>query len=240
MAIGPHPFGDGRRGIMVIDPRNLSRRIARMKQLGFTDVFLPRNVVDGDGVILYTTTKNDLQTVKDATLFPAMWFVPEKDQTAKAFTTTVLGTIDQLAPNGITTELNIEMADEKLSGFVTSTIGYIRAKRKGLRLRINIAPFKARFMPAIFFTTDPQLYLCEQAYFGNMEGLASVDDVRRDMVDSNIPVDKGSVCFAGACEYPESDFEGRLPAIPAMSIREIRRGTVFQDDLLAEVGVLPA
>lgn len=240
MPIGPHVFGDNRRGIIVIDPRNFQRRKAKIKELGITDVFLPRNVVDGNGVLLYTTTKTDFQIVRNAELYPALWVAPEPGSTSMAFAARTLQDISDLMPTGGAVELNIEMADDKLYAFIDNTVRLIRIKRRLLRMRINIAPFKAKFLPLDRILADPQLFVCEQAYFGNMDGIASVDDVRRDFIDNGIPVDKGAICFAGACESPESSIIGRSPTLPAISIRQMRKGQIFQDDLLAEVGVLPA
>lgn len=236
MSVGSHVFGDGRLGLWIINPQNLPGRLPAIKAFAggqITDLFLPRDVRDGNGQIVYVTTKADMQLARDAGFFAHLWTTPH-GLAATAYATQTLADIARLSPGAV--ELNVEVADAQLESFLRSAVGTIRAKKPNLRLRLNIAPFKARFLPLDLLVSDPQLYVVEQTYFGNMDGRASEDDVRLDLTAAGVPEHKGSVMFgAHVSPWPGAP---RVPALPALAIRRVRRGSIYQDDLMADAGLL--
>jgi hypothetical protein len=139
-------------------------------------------------------------------------------------------------------ELNIEVAD--LVPYTRQVVAKIRKTKPNLRLRINVQPLKGGLLKAMadVFAVDPHLYVIAQCYYGNMDGRASEADVLLDLLDAGIPAAKCSVMY-GAANYdpfgvPVPDISQRMPTLPAMMIRRLRRGSVYSDDLMAEVGLI--
>lgn len=225
MEIGPHVFGDNRLGLWIVNPQNLRGRLSAIRSFAggqITDLYLPREA-----------SRDDFKVVREGSLFAHLWVAPH-GRPAATFAAETLKDISSLKPGAV--ELNIEVPDAEIHEFVSESVTRIRASRKSLRLRVNIAPFKARFLPVSLFGVDPHLYLIEQSYFGNMDGRASEDDVRRDMLGAGIPEEKGSVMYAAHCS-PEQG-KPRVPALPSLKHRRLYRGSIYQDDLMADAGYL--
>lgn len=174
--IGPHVFGDGRRGCWFIwaDPGfsdKLRDRLPKVKALGVTDIFLPRQA-----------TLADKKLVQDAGLFAALYETPPRDMGAGAYSMLALADVDRLKMGVL--ELNIEgLADDKLGPFIRDTVAGIRAKKPNLRLRINVVSYKGRYLPSDLFYRDPQLYVIVQSYLGNMDARCAEDEIVRDLVE---------------------------------------------------------
>ncbi|HLE99655.1 MAG TPA: hypothetical protein VI540_07125 [Gaiellaceae bacterium] len=220
---GPHVFGDGRLGCWFTSSPNfadkLRHRLPLVKTLGVSDAFLPREA-----------TLADKQLVRDAELFAALYETPPAGMAAKAYGEQAVADCNRLSLGAC--ELNIEdVADDKLAAFVRAAVHAVRAAKPALRLRVNVVPFKGTFLPADLFASDAQLYVIVQNYLGNMDARVACDEIVRDLVDHGIPWPKVSVMYGAHV----GDRGGpRVPALP-----QIRwRGSIYQDDLLADAGYL--
>ncbi len=222
MAIGPHVYGDNRRGCWFIFAAGftdkLRHRLPRLAPYNVTDVFLPREA-----------TAADKQLVVESRLFAALYETPPAGKTAAEYAEQALADVDRLKYGAL--ELNIEgIADDRLAAFIIDTVGLIRAKKPNLRLRINVVPYKGQFLPAGLFAWDPQLFLVIQNFLGNMDARVAEDELVRNVVERGVPEPKVSVMY-GAHISPGNG-RPRVPALPEMR----RRGSIYSDDLLADGG----
>lgn len=222
---GQHVYGDGRRGCWFIWAEGwfsdkLRDRLPRVKALGVTDIFLPRQA-----------TLADKALVRDAGLFAALYEVPPHGMTPAQYAAQALADVERLKMGAL--ELNIEgLADAKLGPFIEDVVERIRARKPNLRLRINVVPYKGAYLPATLFVEDAQLYLIVQNFLGNMDARVAEDELVRNVVAYGVPADKVSVMYAGHCSPG-----GGRPRVPCLP--EIRnRGSIFSDDLLADGGYI--
>lgn len=220
MAVGPHVFGDGRIGCWFTPSTNftdkLRDRVPKIRALGMTDAFLPRQAVIADKDV-----------VRQSGAFVALYETPPAGTSAVEYAKQTLADVKALAVGAV--ELNIEgVLDDKLSDFVRIAWTNIRAAKAGLRLRINVVPFKGQFLPADLFVDDPQLYVIVQNYLGNMDARVAEDEIVRDLVDYGLPRDKVSVMYGAHIGQP------RVRALPQIRFR----GSFYQDDLLANAGYI--
>lgn len=224
MSIGPHVYGDGRRGVWFIHAswftEKLRDRLPKLSPLGVTDVFLPREA-----------TLADKKLVQDAGYFSALYETPPAGKTAAVYAAQALADVDRLKMGAL--ELNVEgVADDKLAQYVRDTVKAIRAKKPLLRLRINVVPWKGAYLPADLFASDSQLFLIVQNFLGNMDARVAENELVRDAVEHGVPAEKVSVMYGAHIAWKPEGV--RLPALP-----EIRfRGSIFSDDLLADAGYL--
>lgn len=222
--IGPHVFGDGRLGVWFIYSADfngkLRDRLPRLSPLRITDIFLPREA-----------TLADKALVQEARLFVALYETPPAGKSAAEYAAQAIADVNRLKVGAL--ELNIEgLLDADLAPFVRETVRLIRLVKPALRLRINVVPFKGKYLPGTLIYTDPQLYVISQSFLGNMDARCAENEIARDLVDWGIPREKVSVMYAAHC----SPGVGR-PRVP--SLPEIRwRGSIFSDDLLADGGYL--
>jgi hypothetical protein len=222
---GPHVFGDDRLGCWFIDapgwfPDKLRDRLPKVKALGVTDAFLPTSA-----------TLVEKQLVRKADLFFALYEPPPHGRDANRYATDALDAVTRLAAGAL--ELNVEgIPDASLAEYVRDVVRKIRALKPGLRLRINVVPFKGRYLPAQLFYDDRQLFVIAQCYLGNMDARVAEDEVLRDLL-GYLPPEKCSLMYAAHCGigYGRSK---RVPSLP-----QIRwRGSIYSDDLLADGGYL--
>lgn len=214
--MGPHVYGDGRLGLWGIDPDRFVSRAAAIREFGVTDAFLPR-----------TATREHKRAVRAADLFCHLWTAPHNRGPFR------LGreSVEDLARIGAgALELNIELPDERLPSYIREAVGAVRELKPKLPLRVNIAPFKARFLPVDLFVSDPNLFVIEQAYGGNMEQRFSESDCLMDLLDAGVPLAKCSIMYGAHVGSPV-----RQRALPDW-LR--RRSSIYQDDLLADAGYL--
>ncbi|MGH8311262.1 MAG: hypothetical protein ACRETX_15890, partial [Steroidobacteraceae bacterium] len=204
-----------------------------------SDVFVPRIAATSDMNLIRSTVRPS-----GAKLRAQLWTVPG-GQSAADYAAQVLGDIQRLKPGVV--ELNIEVADAILHDYIRATVSAIRDKLPSRRLRVNIAPYKGVFLPSDRFQADPNLYAAEQTYYGDMSRV-SEGEALLDLVEHGVPPARASLCYGAAgptgydsrgpgwlvarhCTLGTLYYEGTL-------VRKLRRGLIFQDDLLAEVGLL--
>lgn len=218
--IGPHVFGDGRRGCWFMPTVNFSdklrHRAPQVRGLGVTDGFLPPEATTTDKAIL-----------REHDLFPALWEPPPHGASATEYAVAALADVRRLGLGAL--ELNIEgVQDGRLGSYVRDVVGFIRKSKPALRLRINIVPFKGVFLPDELFSSDGQLYVIVQNYLGNMDARVAEDEIVRDLVDNGIPWHKVSVMYGAHIGRP------RVPSLPQMRYR----GSIYSDDLLADAAYI--
>lgn len=215
---------EDRVGLWVINPANLPGRLPAIRSFGggiIRDVFLPRSA-----------ELADFKRVRDAGLFAHLWVTPD-DLSAIAYADRTLADLARLKPGAV--ELNVELpADPPLGPYIGTVVERIRSQRPNLRLRINVAAWKAFALPIARLVADANLYACEQNYLGNMDELVSPADVLSDQLAWGAPAAKVSVCYAAACRVLGSP--GRVRTLPDLS--RLHRGVIFQDDLMVEAGLL--
>jgi hypothetical protein len=203
----------------------LKDRLPKIKAFAngqITDIDLPREA-----------QPSDMTKVRQAGFFAHLWTTPH-GLTGVAYASQVLGDYDRLRPGAV--ELNVEVPDNQLEDYMRGVHAAIRAVRPYLRLRFNIAPFKAAFLPVDLLQQDPNLYVIEQAYFGNMDGRAAENEILRDMDEAGVPQEKSSVMYGA--HVSSALGKPRVPALPALTIRALKRGSVYQDDLMVDAGYL--
>ena len=212
---------EDRLGLIVVNPVTPASRLPGIRAFGIKDVFLPR-----------TASVADLAAVRAASLYAHLWAAVD-GMDARNYAARTLLDVQRLGPGAV--ELNIELgSDMPLPDFIREVVTLIRGKRKSLRLRLNIAPWKGFALPADLLASDPHLYAAMQNYEGNMDNLLSAADVYANLLDFGVPPSKATVCYAAACRVLGSP--ERVRSLPDLSRRQ--RGVIFQDDLMAEVGLL--
>lgn len=226
MQVGPHVFGDGRLGVWVIENAGLTDKLKHVlprlqNAAPITDVFLPGG----------KSNKTHRDLVKTYGFFPAVYTSPLVGDTGEEYGARSLAQLD--ATGASVLELNIEIPDGAIKGFTSATVLYIRKRRAFLRLRVNIAPFKAQFLPVELFQGDPHLFAIEQAYRGNMDSLVPAEHCLRNLTDWGIPPEKASVMHAAHCSLRPG-----LPRVPVLPTFDRYRGSIYSDDLLLNAGLL--
>jgi hypothetical protein len=178
-----------------------------------------------------TSSAADLQAARAAGLYAHLW-VAVDGRSAPATVAETLADLTRLEPGAL--ELNIELgSDAALKVYVLEVLHGIRAKRRALRIRLNLAAWKGFAAPALELRGDPNLYVCEQNYLGNMDQLLSAADVESDLTAYGAPAAKVTTCYAAQCEVLGSP---RIRTLPDLS--RWRRGLIYQDDLLVDAGLL--
>jgi hypothetical protein len=215
---------EDRVGLWIINPANLGARLPAIRSFGgglIRDVFLPRSAELGD-----------LTRVRDAGLYAHLYAATD-GLDAAAYAARTLADVGRLRPGAV--ELNFELSsDPPWPTYMRETVTRIRTFRPNLRLRLNTPPWKGFAFPVDRLIADPHLYACEQNYLGNMDELLSAEDVAGDLRAWGVPAAKVTVCYAAACRVLGSS--SRLRTLPDLS--RIHRGVIFQDDLMAEAGLL--
>jgi hypothetical protein len=222
-AMSDRVFED-RVGLWVVDPtRGVARAQAIRSFAGglIRDVFLPR-----------TSSSAHFGAIRKAGLNAHLWVAVDGRSSAD-FAAETLADIARLTPGAA--ELNVELgSDAGLAGYVDDVIHRIRAVRRNYRLRVNLGAWKGFATPAELLVDDPYLYVCEQAYLGNMDEVLSPADVLGDLLAYGAPAAKATVCYAAACTVLGSS--SRLRTLPDLS--RVHRGVIYQDDLMADAGLL--
>lgn len=224
---------EDRLGLWVITPSNLQSRLPGISAFGVKDVFLPR---ESDGT--------HFQQVRDAGLFAHLWEAANQ-LTVEQYVSQVLADIKRLKPGAV--ELNIELqTDAPLKGYIRSAVQMIRKVKPSLRMRINIAPFKGFALPVDLLTSDGNLYVCEQSFYGDLSRVAE-SDALYDLLSWGVPLTKATVCYGAAALAPERapspservvGLGTRWTWSDGAVVGALKRGVIFQDDLMADVGLL--
>lgn len=214
---------EDRVGLWMIDAdRGVSRLPAIKAYAGglIRDVFMPR-----------TSSPAHLAAVRAAGLYAHLWIAVDS-RSASAMVADTLADVTRLGPGAL--ELNIELgSDPPLAQYVRDVVAGIRAKRKNLRMRVNLAAWKGFAAPALELAHDPNLYACEQTYLGDMMRV-SEGDTYHDLLGYGCPEAKLTLCYGAAGPLPPSGVRGCT--LPDLGRR--RRGVIFHDDLMADVGLL--
>lgn len=214
---------EDRLGLWIVDPARGRARIPQIRTaLGglVRDTFWPR-----------TSEASDLQAARDGGLYAHLWVAVDGRQASELVAET-LADLARLKPGAL--ELNIELGvDAPLPAYIVEVVHGIRDKRRNLRMRLNLAPWKGFAIPRAELESDPNLYVCEQNYAGNMEELLSSADAYLDLTAWGAPASKVTVCYAAQCRVLGSP---RLRTLPDLS--RLKRGLIYQDDLLHDAGLL--
>ena len=215
---------EDRVGLLVVDAgRGVSRRSSFKAFRGglIRDVFMPR-----------TSSADDLAAIRAVGLYAHIWCAVD----GLAVDAFVARTLDDLARSKAgAVELNIELgSDAPLPAYVEAAIRGLRARLPRFRIRVNLGGWKGFAVPVELVEADPNLYVCEQAYLGNMDELLSPADVLADLVANGCPPAKATVCYAASCTVLGS--ASRLRTLPDLSRRH--RGVIYQDDLMTDAGLL--
>lgn len=178
-----------------------------------------------------TSSAADLKAARDGGLYAHLW-VAVDGRDAQTLVAETLADIARLKPGAL--ELNVELGtDAALKPYIEQVLAGIRAQKPNLRIRLNLAPWKGFAIPALLLQSAPTLYVCEQNYTGNMDGLLSPADVYLDLTAWGAPPSKVTVCYAAQCQVLGSP---RIRTLPDLT--RLRRGLIYQDDLMVDAGLL--
>lgn len=227
MTVGPHVYGGGRRGLWVQTNANLTDKLKhylpRLRGAipNLTDVFLPP-----------TALKSNKDQVRAAGFFCHMYDVAHGRQ-PNVFADEALARFNAIGAGAL--ELDFEgsaISDQNMSSYIEATVKRVRKSKPRLPLRINVVPFKGQFLPRELINSDPQLFVCAQAYGGNMEYLFAADEVKGNLIAWGILPEKANVMHAVMCAYrPGQERQVTLP-----QVRD--KGAFYIDDLLLDAGLL--
>jgi hypothetical protein len=214
---------EDRVGLWFVDGDRGCSRLPAVKAFAgglIRDVFLPR-----------TATPAHFAAVRNAGLYAHLW-VAVDGRDAPTMVANTLADVARLRPGAV--ELNIELgSDAGLKVFVIEVVKGIRAKRKNLRLRLNVGAWKAFGLPRFALERDPNLYACMQTYLGAMEPV-SAGDCYHELLGYGVPESKLTLCYGAAGPVPPNG--ERVCTLPDLARR--RRGVIFHDELMADVGLL--
>lgn len=223
--MGPNVFGKDRLGCWIIDPTRGRGRFPKLKSFGITDVFLPALISSG----------SDLVAARSAGLFAHCWEAVD-GRTVEDYAISVLENIERLKPGAF--DLNTEFqTDAEIEPFIRKLIPKLRKVRPNYYFQVNIAPRKGRFIPTDLVQSDPKLYVCEQNFFGNMQARYSEAEAFLDLFEHGVPLHKANICYGAHIQAQGSNGQ-RLPSIPNLPFRHLSRGMIYQDDLLADAGLI--
>ncbi len=214
---------EDRVGLWIVDPARGRSRLPAIKAFGgglIKDTFWPES-----------SAPADLKAARAAGLYAHVW-VDVAGRSAEQLGDDAVAAVTRLGAGAL--ELNIELAsDAALAPFVVATLKEVRARRKNLRVRVNLGAWKGFGAPAAELVADPHLYCCEQTYLGDMTRV-SEGDVYHDLLGYGVPEAKLTLCYGAAGPLPPQHARGRT--LPELGRR--RRGVIFTDDLMADVGLL--
>jgi len=214
---------EDRVGLLVVDADRGVARLPAIKSYAvglIRDVFLPRSA-----------TPAHFAAVRAAGLYAHLW-VATHDRSAAELVADTLADLARLKPGAL--ELDLELnSDPPLEAFVGEVYARIRARRKNLRIRLNLAPWKAFAVPFKSIAYDPALYACEQTYAGDMAPFSQADALA-NLLEYGVPRAKATVCYGAAGPVPGSP--DRVCTLP--DLFRWHRGVIFSDDLMADVGLL--
>ncbi len=220
--MGNRVFED-RVGLWIVTPGRGVARLPAIRAFGgglIADTFWPR-----------TSSAANLVAARNAGLAAHLW-VAVDGRDAATMAADTLADVDRVKPGAV--ELNVELAsDAALKLFAITLVKAIRAKRPKLRLRLNFGAWKGFGLPELELASDPNLYVCEQTYLGDMTRV-SEGDVYFDLAAYGAPSAKLTLCYGAAGPVPPHG--DRVCTLPDLSRR--RRGVIFHDDLMADVGLL--
>lgn len=226
MSAGPHVFGNDRRGLWVASSPNLTDKLGhylpRLRGAipNLTDIFLPPEAA-----------ASHKDQVRQNNFFAHTYDVAH-DRDPVTFAKNALARRKAQGTGAL--ELDYEgsaITDAGLAAYITTNIRQIRKTNPNLPVRINVVPFKGRFLPSEFINDDAQLFVCAQTYGGNMDILYAADEVLDDLTAYGILKTKTNVMHAVMCSRGAGPRQITLPAV-----RD--KGAFYIDDLLLDAGLL--
>lgn len=225
--MGPHVFGEDRRGLWVASNVNLTDKLKhflpRLKNAipDLTDLFLPPEA----------TEEHKLQ-VRAYGFYSHMYDVA-RGRTPVVFADQALYKHWQQKAGAL--ELNFEgsaITDAGMSEYITATIKRVRSKKPNLPVRVNVVPWKGQFLPVKLINDDPQLFVCAQTYGGNMDELYAADEVKDNLTNYGVFPRKANVMHPIMCVTAP----GKPRQITLPNVRS--KGAFYIDDLLLDAGLL--
>ena len=225
---GPHVFGDDRVGLWVASKPTAQQLTDKLTHIlprlrgavpNLTDIFLPPE-----------GTPANRKQVLDAKFFCSMYYPPPHGKGAVEYADAAVAA--HTKQGGGSLELNIEgVPDADLAKYVTDAVARVRTKKPNLALRINVVPFKGKFLPSLRWWLDnPNVWLIGQAYGGNMDIHYAADEVFDDLFD--VIASRASIMYPVMCSY----VPGRPRQVTLPVIRN--RGSLYIDDLLFDAELL--
>jgi hypothetical protein len=231
MAVGPHVFGDNRRGLWVAENANLTDKLKHfLPRLrgpipNLTDLFLPPSAGIGHA-----------DQVRQAGFYAHMYDVAH-GRTPFEFARAALARRKAQGTGAL--ELDFEgsaITDANLAGYIQQTVAEVRRTNPNLPLRINVVPWKGVFLGTLalrkLVAEDDQLFIIVQAYGGNMDELYAADDVYMDVLKRGFHASKVSIQHAVMCRAGGS--AERNITLPGIR----NKGSLYIDDLLLDAGFL--
>jgi hypothetical protein len=177
-------------GLWVNSVANLDRlpKIATAFGGMFTDVFIPLGSGAGDFRKIRAQARAD-----GSKLRAQAYAIPRKNpdgslgEDGQQFANRVNDALTNLGADrpGVV-DLDIEVHDDILSGYMRTAVEAFRVKRATYLIRLNIEPGKGAFLPFDKLTEDPNLYSCEQTYFGEMSRVSEAEALE-DQVGRGVP-----------------------------------------------------
>lgn len=238
-----HAFAEPSVGLWVVNPANLADRLPKIAKLWdgtISDVFINGTATLAQADAIRATARPD-----GTKLRAQLWAVATHYPNALAYADAVVADSQRLKAG--VADLDIEVPDGVLADYTLRTIRAIRNKRPKYKLRVNLAPYKGFALTGLAFNGDPNLYACEQAYYGDMSPV-SADEALTDLLDHGVPRVRASVCYGAAgpvgWDGPGQPWsENRHCTLGTFYsggnlVRRLRHGLIYQDDLLVEVGLL--
>lgn len=234
MTVGSHVFGPNRVGLWVIPNEGLTAKLAhllprvRVPIPNLTDIYLPPEA-----------QRSHRDQCREAGFFVHTYDVTRNDA-PEVVAARMLKKREELGTGAIEIDLEGEAVQPdkpNLAAWATKFVGTVRRTNPKLPVRLNVTPYKGFALPVTLINSDPQLFIIVQSYFGNQDGRLSEADVLEDLLDWGIARPKIQIMYPVMAENPQGD---RVYTLPNPEFKPITKGSVYQDDLLLDAGLLPA
>lgn len=232
MSAGPFVFGENRLGLWVMANASLTDKLkhvlprARKPLPNLTDIFLPASA---------SVAAKDV--VRQNNFFAHLYVVAH-DTTAENLAAYALKRRRDLGTGAIEFDLEgsaVQPDLPTLAEYATNLVAAVRKTNPNLPIRLNVPPFKGYALPVDLINEDKNLYVIAQAYFGNMDGRLSESDVKDDLLDFKIDPAKVKIHYA---VMAGPDPSNRQVVLPNAAYKPLTEGSVYDDDLLLESGLL--
>lgn len=234
MAPGPYVFGPNRVGLWVVPNSGLTDKLKhilpRVRAVipNLTDIYLPKEAV-----------KSHADQCRSFGFFVNTYDVTHADS-AVTVARRMLAHRALLKSGAIEIDLEgaaVQPDRPALAAWATAFVNEVRRTNPNLPIRFNVTPFKGYALPVALINNDPKLAVIAQCYFGNQDGRLSEADVLEDLLDWGVERSKVQVMYGVLCDDPKGK---RVYSLPNPEYKPITKGSVYQDDLLIDAGILPA
>lgn len=237
-----HAFKPPSVGLWVVSPANLQDRLPKIAALWggmISDVFVSGSATRAQADMIRATPR------PGGGFLRAQLWAASNGQPVAQYAKQVDLDSRRLAVG--VADLNIEEPDPELSEYVRQAVAAIRAKRPTFKLRIDLAPTKGFGLSGVAFNGDPNLYAIQQAYYGDMS-VFSPDMALSDLLDYGCPRDRAAIHYGAAAPIgwtgggrpwsTQRHFAIGTLYYDGQLVRGLKHGCIYQDDLLAEMGIL--